>query len=50
MKFIKFLFSGTFMGILLVTFAVAIGYATFVENDFDFSTGDKSGDIDSSTK
>ncbi len=34
MKFFKFLFSGTFMGILLIIFAVSIGYATFVENDF----------------
>ena len=38
MKFFKFLFSGTFMGILLVSFAVAIGYATFIENDFDATT------------
>ena len=34
MKFIKFLFSGTFMGILLIVFAVSIGYATFIENDY----------------
>lgn len=34
MKFFKFLFSGTFMGVLLIIFAVSIGYATFVENDF----------------
>jgi len=33
MKIFKFLFSGWFMGILLVVFAYAIGYATFVEND-----------------
>jgi cytochrome c-type biogenesis protein CcsB len=38
MKFFRFVFSGTFMGILLVTFAVAIGYATFIENDFDATT------------
>jgi cytochrome c-type biogenesis protein CcsB len=35
MKFFKILFSGTFMGILLVIFSVSIGYATFIENDFD---------------
>ena len=34
MKIIKFLFSGAFMGILLIVFAYAIGYATFVENDY----------------
>ena len=38
MKFFKFLFSGTFMGILLVVFAISIGYATFIENDFDAAT------------
>ncbi len=38
MRFFKFLFSGTFMGILLVIFAIAIGYATFIENDFDATT------------
>jgi cytochrome c-type biogenesis protein CcsB len=34
MKIFKFLFSGAFMGILLLAFAYAIGYATFVENDY----------------
>ena len=34
MRIIRFLFSGTLMGILLVVFAIAIGYATFIENDF----------------
>jgi len=34
MKAIRFTFSGTFMGILLVIFAIAIGYATFIENDY----------------
>ena len=34
MKIFKFLFSGWFMGVLLVVFAYAIGYATFVENDY----------------
>lgn len=34
MKYLKFLFSGTFMGVLLIAFAVAIGYATFIENDY----------------
>jgi cytochrome c-type biogenesis protein CcsB len=34
MKIIKLLFSGAFMGILLLVFAYAIGYATFVENDY----------------
>ena len=38
MKFFKVLFSGTFMGILLVVFAISIGYATFIENDFDATT------------
>lgn len=38
MRFFRFLFSGTFMGILLVVFAIAIGYATFIENDFDATT------------
>lgn len=38
MKFFKFLFSGTFMGVLLVIFAISIGYATFIENDFDATT------------
>ena len=38
MKFFKFLFSGTFMGILLVVFAIAIGYATIIENDFEATT------------
>ena len=33
MKIFKFLFSGWFMGVLLIVFAYAIGYATFVEND-----------------
>jgi cytochrome c-type biogenesis protein CcsB len=34
MKVFNFLFSGLFMGILLVFFATAAGYATFIENDF----------------
>ena len=38
MKFFKFLFSGTFMGLLLVIFAISIGYATIIENDFDATT------------
>ncbi len=38
MKFFKFLFSGTFMGLLMVVFAISIGYATFIENDFDATT------------
>ncbi|QGY46599.1 cytochrome C biogenesis protein [Maribellus comscasis] len=33
-KFVSFLFSMLFTGILIVIFAVAIAYATFVENDF----------------
>jgi cytochrome c-type biogenesis protein CcsB len=33
-KIIGFLFSGTLMGILLLVFAISIGYATFIENDF----------------
>jgi len=38
MKIFNFLFSGKFMGILLVIFAISIGYATFIENDFDAKT------------
>jgi cytochrome c-type biogenesis protein CcsB len=38
MKFYRFLFSGTFMGILLIIFAVSAGYATFIENDFGSAT------------
>jgi cytochrome c-type biogenesis protein CcsB len=38
MKFFRLVFSGTFMGILLVIFAISIGYATFIENDFDAAT------------
>ena len=38
MKYIKFLFSGTFMGILLMVFAISMGWATFIENDFDSTT------------
>ena len=38
MKIFNFLFSGKFMGILLVIFGISIGYATFIENDFDAKT------------
>ena len=38
MKIINFLFSGKLMGILMVIFAISIGYATFIENDFDAKT------------
>ncbi len=38
MKHLKFLFSGAFMGVLLIVFAIAIGYATFIENDYDAIT------------
>ena len=38
MKIFKFLFSGTFMGVLLIIFAVAIGYATIIENNYDAAT------------
>ena len=38
MKIFDFIFSGKFMGILLVVFAISIGYATFLENDFDAKT------------
>ncbi len=34
MKYFRFLFSGWFMGVLLLVFAYVIGYATFVENDY----------------
>jgi cytochrome c-type biogenesis protein CcsB len=34
MKYLKFLFSPVFMGILFVLFAVAMAIATFFENDF----------------
>lgn len=33
-KFVSFLFSMLFTGILVVIFAIAIGYATFIENDY----------------
>ncbi|MBN1819344.1 MAG: cytochrome c biogenesis protein ResB, partial [Prolixibacteraceae bacterium] len=33
-KLISFLFSMFFTGLLLIFFAIAIGYATFVENDY----------------
>ena len=38
MKIINFLFSGKLMGILMVIFAFSIGYATFIESDFDAKT------------
>jgi len=38
MRIFKFLFSGVLMGNLLIIFAVAIGYATFIENDYDATT------------
>lgn len=38
MKIFKFLFSGAFMGFLMVVFAISIGYATFIENDYDATT------------
>jgi len=38
MKFFKFLFSGVFMGMLLLMFAISMAYATFIENDFDATT------------
>ncbi|MEZ5106314.1 MAG: cytochrome c biogenesis protein CcsA [Draconibacterium sp.] len=37
-KIISFLFSMMFTGILVMAFAIAIGYATFIENDFGTST------------
>ncbi len=37
MKFIKFLFSPVFMGILFIVFAVSMGVATFIENDYGSS-------------
>ncbi len=37
-KIVNFLFSGTFMGMLLIVFAVSLGYATFIENDFTAET------------
>ncbi|SHF58715.1 cytochrome c-type biogenesis protein CcsB [Mariniphaga anaerophila] len=33
-KFVSFLFSMLFTGILVIIFAIAIGYATFIENDY----------------
>jgi cytochrome c-type biogenesis protein CcsB len=38
MKVINFLFSGVFMGITLIIFAVALSYGTFIENDYDATT------------
>ena len=37
-KFINYLFSIQLMGILILIFAVAIGVATFIENDFSTAT------------
>ena len=37
-KFVSFLFSMLFTGILITVFAVAIGYATFIENDYGTTT------------
>jgi cytochrome c-type biogenesis protein CcsB len=34
MKYIKFLFSPLFMGVLFILFAIAMAVATFLENDF----------------
>src|SRR5665647_2279122 len=34
MKYIKFLFSPVFMGVLFLSFAAAMAAATFIENDF----------------
>ncbi len=37
-KFVSFLFSMLFTGILVTVFAIAIGYATFIENDYGTPT------------
>ena len=37
-KFSSFLFSMLFTGILIVIFAIAIAYATFIENDYGATT------------
>ncbi|SHJ47503.1 cytochrome c-type biogenesis protein CcsB [Tangfeifania diversioriginum] len=37
-KFVSFLFSMFFTGILFVVFAISIGYATFIENDYGTTT------------
>ncbi len=37
-KYISFLFSMLFTGILVTIFAIAIGYATFIENDYGTPT------------
>jgi cytochrome c-type biogenesis protein CcsB len=37
-KFVSFLFSMSFTGILFVVFAISIGYATFIENDYGTTT------------
>jgi hypothetical protein len=34
MKYLRFLFSPLFMGVLFVVFAVAMAVATFLENDY----------------
>ena len=33
-RFIKFFVSMKFVAVLLLLFAISIGYATFIENDF----------------
>jgi hypothetical protein len=37
-KLFSFFFSMFFTGILVVVFAVSIGYATFIENDYGTTT------------
>lgn len=37
-KIVSFIFSMFFTGLLLIIFAISIGYATFVENDFGTTT------------
>ncbi|WP_372934652.1 cytochrome c biogenesis protein CcsA [Mariniphaga sediminis] len=37
-KFSSFLFSMLFTGILVIVFAISIGYATFIENDYGTAT------------
>ena len=37
-KFVSLFFSMFFTGILVTIFAVSIGYATFIENDYGTTT------------
>ena len=43
MKILKHLLSARFMAVLLFIMAIAIGIATFIENEYDTITAKESG-------